>query len=109
MDTQDDCFSDDYMTDTSWLDTSMPEMPPLSEEEKALVAEVTVLAKAYQAEKAKQRAMRRIPEISAAGPSKKISIRLPRFLLQSIRDQAAELGVPYQTLIRIMLHEAIAA
>lgn len=100
----------DYLKDATWLDEPWPEIPPLSEEEKGLLAQVTALARARKAEKARQRALRRalrrMPENSATGPSKKISIRLPRFLLESIQGQAATLGIPYQTLIKVMLTEA---
>lgn len=57
------------------------------------------------AAKAKLRASRRKKEDLAAGPSQKISIRIPRFILDLLKQQAQLRGLPYQTYINILLYE----
>lgn len=40
--------------------------------------------------------------------SKKISMRIPHFVLTHIKCDASEMGLPYQTLINIILNEYVA-
>lgn len=101
-------FGTDYLDDSSWLDTSsMPEMPDLSPEDEAMVALVQKAAQKLVAEKANIRASRRKKEEPASSPSQKITIRLPKPLLDLLRKQAAKYGMPYQTFIRTILHDAV--
>lgn len=94
------------MIDTSWLDDTMPEIPDPSPEEAVMVATLMDQAKALMAAKAHQRASRRKKEDPTTGPSEKISIRIPRALLGLLREQAALAGMPYQTFLKTMLHNA---
>jgi predicted DNA binding CopG/RHH family protein len=57
------------------------------------------------AEKALQRASQRKKKESATSPSQKISIRLPKPLLDLLREQAAQYGTPYQTFIKTILYD----
>lgn len=98
-------FGTDYLDDPSWLDTSMPEMPPLSPDEEAMLILVQSVAKTMVEAKAKQRASRRKKEEPASSQSQKISIRLPKYLLNLLRKQAALAGMHYQTFIKTMLHD----
>lgn len=82
------------------------EMAP---EDEALIASLVEQAKRINADKATLRAVMRASkgkrEAPKAGPSEKISIRLPRPLLTILRQQARLLGIPYQTYIKTMLHD----
>lgn len=94
----------DPFGDTSWLDTSFPTLPELSPEMKATIDAL----ESYVTTKVKGKP-KPIPkkEDQATGPSQKISIRLPKPLLELLRKQAALAGMPYQTFIKALLHNAI--
>lgn len=104
-----DTLNTDDLFDTSWLPESMPEIPDASPEDAAMVAALMEEAKASMAAKAKLRALRRKKEDPASSPSEKISIRIPRALLGLLREQAALAGMPYQTLIKAILHNSALA
>lgn len=92
----------DLMLDTSWLDDAMPDIPDLAPEDAAMVERVVARAMAMKNAKPKPTRKREDP---AGSPSEKISIRIPRSLLDLLREQAALAGMPYQTFIKTMLHE----
>ncbi|UCV28413.1 CopG family antitoxin [Ferribacterium limneticum] len=96
-------FGTDYLDDPSWLDTTMPEMPALSPEEEAMLVLVQKAAQKLVAEKASQQPSRRKKEDPASSPSQKITIRLPKYLLDLLRGKAAQFGMPYQTYIKTIL------
>lgn len=98
-----DTLNTDDLFDTSWLDEAMPDMPELPPEDVAMVAAMMEQAKAERAAKAKLRALRRKKEKLAAGPSEKITIRIPRPILDLLKAQAALRGVPYQTHVNHLL------
>lgn len=100
-----DTLNTDNLLDASWLPDTMPDIPDPSPEEAALVTALMDQAKALMAAKATQRALRRKKEDPTGSPSEKISIRIPRPLLGLLREQAALAGMPYQTFIKIMLHD----
>lgn len=97
----------DDLWDASWLPDAMPDIPGPTPEEAAMVAALVGQAKATMAAKAQLRASRRKKEDPAAGPSEKISIRIPRPLLGLLREQAAQAGMPYQTFTKLMLHDLV--
>lgn len=99
-------FSTDYLDDPSWLDTTMPEMPDLTPEDEAMLVLVQKAAQKLVAEKARQQASRRKKEDPASSRSQKITIRLPKYLLDLLRDKAAKFGMPYQTYIKTILHDS---
>lgn len=98
-----DTLNTDDLFDTSWLDDAMPDIPELPPEDAAMVAAMMEQAKAEMAAKAKLRALRRKKEDLAAGPSEKISIRIPRPILDLLKAQAALRGLPYQTYLNHLL------
>lgn len=98
-----DTLSADDLLDISWLDEDMPEIPDSSPEEVAIVATLMDQAKALMTAKAKLRALKRKKEDLSAGPSKKISIRIPHPVLDLLKAQAAMRGVPYQTYLNHLL------
>lgn len=83
---------DELNADTSWMP---PEDPALSAAMHALGLQVQAMRKANSPA--------RKPECSATSPSQKISIRIPKTNLECLKDEAAERGVPYQTLINQIL------
>jgi len=98
-----DTLKSDDLFDTSWLDENMLEIPELPPEELAMVEAMKEQTKAEMAAKAKLRALRRKKEDLAAGPSEKISIRIPRPILDLLKTQAALRGLPYQTYLNHLL------
>lgn len=92
--------------DGGLLDLEPMEAIELTPDEEALVSSLVEKAKAITAAKAQLCASRRKREDLTNSPSQKISIRIPRPLLNLLRDQAADLGVPYQTYIKVLLHNA---
>lgn len=98
-----DTLISDDLFDTSWLDDAMPDIPELAPEEVAMVEAMMEQAKAEMAAKAKLRALRRKKEDLAAGPSQKITIRIPRVILDLLKTQAALRGLPYQTHLNHLL------
>lgn len=101
-----DTLNTDDLFDTSWLDDTPLDMPEISPEEEALVTAMMEQAKAVIAAKAQLLASRRKKEDNHAGPSEKISIRIPRPLMKLLREGAALAGMPYQTFINLTLHNA---
>lgn len=100
-----DTLNTDDLFNTSWLPESMPEIPDASPEEAAMLAALMDQAKASMAAKAKLRALRRKKEDLTAGPSQKISIRIPRAILDLLKAQAALRGLPYQTYLNHLIYE----
>lgn len=94
----------DPFGDTSWLDTSFPTLPELAPDMRATIDAL----EAYVATKVKGKP-KSMPkkEDQSTGPSQKISIRLPKPLLELLRKQAALAGMPYQTFIKTMLHDHV--
>lgn len=82
------------------------EMAP---EDEALITSLVEQAKNLNMDKASLRAVmrasRRKKEDPKSGPSEKISIRVPRPILNLLRQQARLLGIPYQTYLNTMLHD----
>lgn len=82
------------------------EMAP---EDEALIASLVEQAKNLNTDKgtlrAVMRAGKRKKEAPKAGPSEKISIRVPRSIMSLLRQQARLLGIPYQTYLNAMLHD----
>lgn len=101
-----DTITEHDLFDTSGLDLTMPDIPDLSPDDETMVAALMNQAKAKMSAKAQLRASRRKMEDPTSGPSQKISIRLPRPLLGLLREQAALVGMPYQTYMNMMLHDA---
>ena len=101
-----DTLNSDDLFDTSWLDENMPDIPELPPEELAMVEAMMERAKAETAAKAKLRALRRKKEDLAVGPSEKITIRIPRAILDLLKTQAALRGLPYQTHLNHLLLSA---
>lgn len=102
-----DTLSTDDLFDTSWLDETMPDIPELPPEDAAMVEAMMEKAKAGMAAKANLRALKRKKEDLAAGPSQKISIRIPRPILDLLKTQAALRGLPYQTYLNHLLLNAV--
>lgn len=50
---------------------------------------------------------RRKPENPNHGPSKRVCIRIPRPLLDLLKEQAERAGMKYQTYINAMLYEGV--
>lgn len=92
--------------DGSLLEAASMEVIEMTPEEEAIVSSLVAKAKEVMASKAQLRASQRKKEDQANSPSQKISIRLPKPLLGLLRQHAALLGIPYQTLIKTMLHNA---
>lgn len=102
-----DALNTDDLFDTSWLPETMPEIPDPSPEEAAMVATLMDQAKALMAAKAKLRALRRKKEDPTAGPSEKISIRIPRAILDLVKAQAGLRGLGYQTHLNHLILEGV--
>lgn len=100
-----DTLKPDDLFDSSWLDENMLDIPELPPEELAMIEAMMEQTKAEMAAKAKLRALRRKKEDLAAGPSKKISIRIPRPILDLLKTQAALRGLPYQTYLNHLIYE----
>lgn len=98
-----DALSADDLENERWMNEYLRISPELSPGEAARFE--AMLKEARAVVDAKLRMPRRKKEDATAGPSEKISIRIPRPLLSLIREQAALAGMPYQTLIKSMLHD----
>lgn len=104
MDTQNTASMTDLF-DAAWLDDAPLEIPEMTAEDEAMVAKLMAASKADIETKAKLRALRRKKEDLAAGPSQKISIRIPRPILDLLKTQAALRGLPYQTYLNHLIYE----
>jgi predicted DNA binding CopG/RHH family protein len=100
-----DTLNSDDLFDISWLDEAMPDIPELPPEDVAMVEAMMEQAKAERVAKAKLRGLRRKKEDLAAGPSQKITIRIPRPILDLLKTQAALRGLPYQTYLNHLIYQ----
>lgn len=92
--------------DGSPLDVAPMEVIEMTPEEDAMVSALVARAKEVMAAKAQLWASQRKREDQASSPSQKISIRLPKPLLNLLRNKAAQFGMPYQTFIKTVLQDA---
>lgn len=102
----------DPMMDASWLDASLPTLADidLAPEGEAEVARFTAWAVALASQHKTKRAIReamRKREDPNGSPTKKISVRIPRPVLDLLRRRAAECGLPYQTLANVLIAEGL--
>ena len=97
----DEILGPDYLDDTP---ISLIDMTP---EDEAMAWGLVEEAKTVMAERAELRASRRKKEDPETSQSRKISIRLPKWLLTSLKMQAAKVGLPYQSYIKTLLYSAI--
>lgn len=105
----------DLADDTSWLDSpeyDLPELPALSAEDEAMIEIVEEQVKVImqvtaelEKERRAQRAAQRKKEDPALSPSEKISIRVPKHVMEKLRTEAKRAGIPYQTLINSILYD----
>jgi predicted DNA binding CopG/RHH family protein len=103
MDSLSDIGITDDVFDTSWLDDTIPDMPKLTPEEQAETWRFVALAAMRKNAEPKPPRKREDPD---TGPSKKISIRVLRPILDLLKEQAAARGMGYQTYMNMMLHDA---
>lgn len=105
MDSTPDIGITDDMHDTGWLDDALAPVLSLelSPEDEAEIERFVAYATMRKDAKPKPQRKR---EDNASGLSKKISIRIARSLLDLLKEQAAILGIPYQTYMNLLLHDA---
>lgn len=102
-----DTLNSDDLFDASWLPDTMPDIPEPLPEEAAMIATLMDQTKTLMAAKAKLRASRRKKEDPTAGPSEKISIRIPRAILDLVKAQAGLRGLGYQTHLNHLILEGV--
>lgn len=91
----------DYLDDIPILSIDM------TPEDEAMAWGLVEKAKIVMAERAQLRASRRKKEDPETSQSQKISIRLPKYLLRLLKERAAAIGLPYQSFIKVWLHQAV--